>query len=88
MRFVQLAFLIFASFTSSALAGHNCKCQDANGQYDDSTKLCCKEQKASINQFIHYPGPNHQCVSDFNSLDDGAFVICCQGTGTGGAFCW
>ena len=42
----------------STLAIDNCKCQDAAGQYNDLTKLCCINQ--TDRSYATYPGPNHQ----------------------------
>lgn len=35
----------------SAIAGHNCKCQDANGQYNDKTEFCCFNQGPALNAY-------------------------------------
>jgi len=88
MHWIPFAALISALFTASALAGHNCKCQDANGQYDDLTKACCKIQWNTYSNWIYYPGANHQCTCPFNSINDGVFVECCVDNGVGGAYCW
>ncbi|KII92006.1 hypothetical protein PLICRDRAFT_50455 [Plicaturopsis crispa FD-325 SS-3] len=87
MRFSVLSVLVASMFTSGALAGYNCKCQDSNGQYNDLTSSCCAAQVKPFND-IHGLGPNHQCVSDANAIDSGAFVQCCKDAGVGGAYCW
>ncbi|TFK47184.1 hypothetical protein OE88DRAFT_1666501 [Heliocybe sulcata] len=86
MRTFAVFTLISALFATSALAGHNCKCQDSNGQYNALTQYCCNQQP-SISD-IYYPGPNHQCTSPGNEINSGDFVTCCQGQGVGGAYCW
>jgi hypothetical protein len=89
MRVIQLTAFIPIIFTASTHAGYNCKCQDARGQYNDLTKACCLEQfNANDRNELHGPGPNSQCVSDFNGIDNGEFVRCCIRKGVGGAFCW
>lgn len=45
------------------MAGHNCKCQDDNGQYDELTRECCNKQIAFKPLIIQYPGPNNQVCS-------------------------
>ncbi|TFK47185.1 hypothetical protein OE88DRAFT_1738871 [Heliocybe sulcata] len=85
MRAFSISLLTVALFTTSALAGYNCKCQDSNGQYNELTAECCNAQN---NPLISYPGGNHQCTSSVNAIDSGAFVQCCQGKGVGGAYCW
>ncbi|KDQ10096.1 hypothetical protein BOTBODRAFT_36526 [Botryobasidium botryosum FD-172 SS1] len=87
MRLDHIVTLTFLLSATSALAGHNCKCQDANGQYNGLTNECCGEngQGACIR---YYPGPNNQCTSPTNCIDSGQFVQCCQRYGVGGAYCW
>ncbi|KDQ10097.1 hypothetical protein BOTBODRAFT_190705 [Botryobasidium botryosum FD-172 SS1] len=87
---LTIATLLFTSvFAVSVLAGHNCKCQDDRGQYNELTSKCCgKDPSAGNPAVIYYPGPNHQCTSPYNVIDSGAFVQCCQNEGVGGAYCW
>jgi len=88
MRLFQVIYVIFALFTTSALAVDNCKCQDSYGQYNDLTEACCDEQTWS--SYALYPGPNHQCTDDtlYKSIDGTEFDQCCKDRGVGGAFCW
>ncbi|KAM0814104.1 hypothetical protein AB5N19_14106 [Seiridium cardinale] len=73
-----------------AQAGHNCKCQDSNGQYNGFTKSCCFDQRGGdvLSDITYHDDQVHQCTSASNHLDSGAFVTCCQGHGVGGAYCW
>jgi len=95
-RLLKLAAVVSAFFTVRTLAGHNCKCQDADGAYYDATDTCCWAQQLSINKGfndLNFPGPSNQCVSDGGEINSGQFVICCQeqnidGHQVGGAFCW
>ncbi|KAF2670650.1 hypothetical protein BT63DRAFT_424591 [Microthyrium microscopicum] len=45
MYFLKALFfpIVFAAFV---FAGHNCKCQDNSGQYNDYTQICCAKQAA------------------------------------------
>ncbi|KDQ56770.1 hypothetical protein JAAARDRAFT_194733 [Jaapia argillacea MUCL 33604] len=86
MRF-SFVTIVSAFFIGSALAGHNCKCQDSNGQYNELTAECCDDQ-GEIGGLLYYPGPNHQCTSPTNLINSGEFVTCCQSKGVGGAYCW
>ncbi|KDQ65085.1 hypothetical protein JAAARDRAFT_247618 [Jaapia argillacea MUCL 33604] len=65
MRF-SFAIVLSALAVGSALAGHNCKCQDDRGQYNELTAECCYQQ-GEIGQLLYYPGPNHQ-VSHYYSF--------------------
>jgi len=86
MHFTPIA-IIFAFLTASALAVDNCKCQDARGQYNELTSICCDEMG---DQGLTYPGKNHQCTdwTIRRRIDGTEFDQCCKAHGVGGAFCW
>ncbi|KIM86777.1 hypothetical protein PILCRDRAFT_816028 [Piloderma croceum F 1598] len=93
---MRLALIVLMTSATSVLAVSNCKCQDALGQYNDATGLCCADQ-ASKDPFndLYYPGPSHQCDSALGEIDQGDFNSCCRTFWEqpgphqiGGAFCW
>lgn len=44
LQFLNRDFLLLIRKTCfSVMAGTNCKCQDANGQYNTATELCCSQ---------------------------------------------
>jgi len=88
MRFAFIIIFLISFFSFGALAGHNCKCQDSRGQYDQLTVICCGKDPKANPGIVYYGGGNHQCTSPFGAIDSGAFVKCCQNEGVGGAFCW
>lgn len=59
----------------SAMAGYNCKCQDGNGQYNASTKICCIRDPSWDHEYhddqvhqVHPFRPLPSSVSDTDSL--------------------
>ncbi|KAL0631114.1 hypothetical protein Q9L58_010028 [Maublancomyces gigas] len=85
MRFSIIAFTA-SLLIGSAMAGYNCKCQDGNGQYNPSTRICCYRDPSYDHEY--HDDQVHQCSSHGGALDNGAFVNCCIAEGHGGAFCW
>lgn len=93
MRIVLLSLVLSAT---RVFGSGNCKCQDAQGQYDDATESCCDAQKGKYGGFndIHWPGINNQCVSGMSVINGHKFRSCCSkfvepnGYVVGGAFCW
>ncbi|PVH74613.1 hypothetical protein DL98DRAFT_593943 [Cadophora sp. DSE1049] len=52
----------------------NCKCQDDNGQDNEATEWCCKEQDFPAS----YRGNEyHQCTSWSYNLNSDDFKFCC-----------
>ncbi|KIM77051.1 hypothetical protein PILCRDRAFT_631443 [Piloderma croceum F 1598] len=90
-NFTQLAATAIILLTArSVLADSgNCKCQDANGQYNDLTCQCCNFENTNSHS-TKCPGENHQCTSTWSPDDiyDKLFDECCKSLGVGGAFCW
>ncbi|WAO88921.1 Hypothetical protein NCS54_00628900 [Fusarium falciforme] len=80
----------------SAIAGHNCKCQDPSGtgpQWNDLTKKVCQERLPGESSYCQqfgkkYHGSHHQCSSPGNCIDSGGFNSRCKELGAPGAFCW
>ncbi|KAL0635725.1 hypothetical protein Q9L58_005360 [Maublancomyces gigas] len=85
MRFSIVALVTPLLLAGSALAGYNCKCQVGDVQYDSLSEKCCN-QLGGFN--VYHGDQHHQCSNAFGSLDNGAFVRCCQGNGVSAAFCW
>jgi len=91
MRVFMVIAVAFVFFSASTIAIENCKCQDANGQYNSVTNICCIEQVEQGTSELRYPGKNHQCYDTdwFTYEVDGTeFDNCCKLFGIGGAFCW
>ncbi|GME52151.1 uncharacterized protein JN550_000465 [Neofusicoccum parvum] len=89
MHFSTIIAPLFLAAT--AFAGHNCKCQDSNGQYNGFTQSCCSDQKGPgewFNDVTYHGDQVHQCSSASNQIDSGAFVECCKNFGVEGAYCW
>lgn len=58
--FSHICQLMSVLSSSTFAGGGNCKCQDAAGQYDELTEVCCDWQIENVSAWITFPGPNHQ----------------------------